>query len=140
MSAGSASRRGRPVLFLGTVCLAWVALRMTSLALWPEEPVPGIEREVPAEVLAEASAVSRSTPDDTPPASALDNPSRSAGPTPATVEGLDPAPPAHLQSDFGTAPAVAAHSALWIAAAAGPEAGGEGAGTGDPAQPVAASE
>ena len=116
-------RRGRPVVFLASLCLGWVALRVTILALWPDEPgetiaEPGLAI---AEVPLVASEPARATKDADKIeareefARQSDNrdPVRSSS---AKVLGLDPAPPAHLQGDFGAPDTAAAHASLWIAA------------------------
>lgn len=115
-------RRGRPVVFLAGLCLGWVALRVTILALWPDEPgetiaEPGL---AVAEVPLVASEPARSTKDAVK-IEARGEVARSSdnrdpvGSRSDKVLGLDPAPPAHLQSEFGAPEAAAAHASLWIA-------------------------
>lgn len=123
MTSTPDQRRGRPVVFLVGLCLGWVALRVTILALWPEEPVATTADEAlaAAEVplVASEQALAKKDADR---GEARDEPARPADDSsPATspsgeVLGLDPAPPAHLQGDFGAPSTAAAHASLWIAA------------------------
>ena len=120
-------RRGRPLVFLASVCLGWVALRVSLLALWPEEPGVPMVDPAPAEIqqVSSGRTIVREDANHGPPVGEDASESRATpalaeaegkGPVAQEVIGLDAAPPAHLQDGLETPTMALAHSSLWIAA------------------------
>ncbi|NNC52825.1 MAG: hypothetical protein HKO08_07280 [Erythrobacter sp.] len=109
MNARANPTRGRPLVFLASVALIWVAVRAIALQM-PESPAAP---EAPApEQLAAAPS----------PEAAVDAPF-AAGPTSeelaaaeTLVEGLEPVPGAHEHSLFIDSSVAAGHDMLWMSA------------------------
>ena len=120
-------RRGRPLVFLASVCLGWVALRVSLLAVWPDQPAAPLADPAPAEAqqVSNGQTIARADASPVTPVGEDDSESRATpaldeaeakGPVAQGVIGLDAAPPAHLQDGLETPTMAVAHSSLWIAA------------------------
>lgn len=142
MTSTPGQRRGRPLMFLASLCLGWVLLRVAILALWPLEPVtyaPNAEMVMADQLL--ASSKQTLAPEGADGDRSQDKPAREAGAAladekgdpvhsaSAELIGLDPAPLTHLEGDLGAPSAAGAHATLWIAASGSYDAapGGSGA-------------
>lgn len=101
MSARAKPDKGRPLVFLATLALIWVAVRavawqMPAIPAAPEaaEPAPRQLAAAPVEA-PKAGEVSRSA---------------------MLVEGLEPVPGAHEHSRFNESSVAAGHDMLWMSA------------------------
>ena len=108
--------RGRPLAFLAMIVTGWVGLRLLYLALLPEgmalqaPPSAPVDRSVSVHKQAALAGTKPSEP------AVEAQEERDAAGTGQVVEGLDPAPPGHLESIDEDLPLAAAHNALWMEA------------------------
>ena len=119
MSLAPTSRRGRPILFLALIALAWTGLRISFLTFWPAaDPAAAVEPDTPL-------ASTTSLP-DTSPRHLGETGKTEATQTPGTgaitlaEPILPPAPPAHLEAAPILPATAAAHNELWMDAATAP--------------------
>lgn len=120
MRARRVTRRGRPLAFLASLCIAWIGLRIALLAVWPEaeapalakdEPAVHIARDIAGQVQAPALVGERADPQVPEAEPAVESP-----------PALEAPPPAHLGNGLDPLPAAAAHNVLWMDASGGFEA------------------
>lgn len=101
MSAQAKTARGKPLVFLATLALIWVAVRAVAWQMPATPAAPEAAQPAPRQLA--------SAPAETPPAQ--------AAPGPATlVEGLKPVPGAHEHSRFIDSSVAAGHDMLWMSA------------------------
>lgn len=101
MSARAKPAKGRPLVFLATLGLIWVAVRAVAWQLPASPAAPEAAQPAPRQLAA--------TP--------VEAPKAGAGTGPATlVEGLEPVPGAHEHSRFIDSSVAAGHDMLWMSA------------------------
>ena len=114
MNGSDARRRGRPLIFLLLLLAGWTGMRVAVLSFWPQTS----EQTPPASFLV---AVVENPPSPSPAGGSVVDEAAPAllHTSPAAtmlVEGLEAAPPAHLEVPPVSTSQAAAHNALWMAA------------------------
>lgn len=121
MSVSNTRRRGRPLGFILMVVMGWAGLRFAVVSLWPAADQPGAP-VLQFAALEDAEGVGQLEADLVVAESPETNPDAVAPapeellPSDGLVEGLEPAPPAHLEVTPVPLPEAAAHNTLWMAA------------------------
>ncbi len=105
MTTSAMQRRGRPLVFLLGIGLAWVGLRIAMLSMWPD-----------TETMPEPVAPIRLAAGSSEPVDAGGGDTNVAEVSPAGASLLEPPPPAHLGAGFGALASAAAHNAMWMEA------------------------
>lgn len=110
MSAREVTKRGRPLVFLAVLAIAWIGMRLAVLSAWQEgESAAPIQTEPAVRIAVRSGKQVQTTVAD----------DEAAGPevtqqAPDTAEHVvrDAPPPGHQKKDFDPLPAAAANNAL----------------------------